>query len=129
LLFIHLWCDACFGLRFSNLTNRGIITNGCYRFCKHPAYVVKNIRWLLYYVPFASGGLEGLRLSLLLMGVHLIYIVRSYAEERMLSHDPTYQAYGLWMDRRGWFAWLGRRIPFFRYEYRLNRWRSQGIIQ
>jgi hypothetical protein len=45
LLVLHLWCDACFGVRFSNLTNRGIITNGPYRFSKHPAYVIKNIRW------------------------------------------------------------------------------------
>src|SRR5262249_15836058 len=41
---IHLWSDSCLGLRFSNLTNRGIVTNGAYRICKHPAYLFKNIR-------------------------------------------------------------------------------------
>jgi hypothetical protein len=32
---VWLWATAAFGLRWSNLTNRGIITNGPYRFTKH----------------------------------------------------------------------------------------------
>lgn len=42
LLVMHMWCDGCSGLRFSNLTNRGIITNGMYRFSKHLAYILKS---------------------------------------------------------------------------------------
>src|SRR5699024_9622487 len=38
LLFFYVWASASFGLRFSNLTHRGILTNGPYRFTKHPAY-------------------------------------------------------------------------------------------
>ena len=34
-----------FSFRFSNLTHRGIITSGPYRFTKHPSYVSKNIAW------------------------------------------------------------------------------------
>ncbi|MGY3611445.1 hypothetical protein ACWGRJ_47265, partial [Bradyrhizobium sp. Lot11] len=44
---IYLWATVAFGPRFSNLTHRGIITTGPYRFLKHPAYVSKNIAWWL----------------------------------------------------------------------------------
>src|SRR5262249_17061290 len=60
-----------FGIRFSNLTHRGIITNGPYRWLKHPAYLAKNINWWLISLPFLStaGMTEAIRLSLLLVGV------------------------------------------------------------
>ncbi|MBI3418938.1 MAG: hypothetical protein HY053_02235 [Proteobacteria bacterium] len=128
LLVVHMWCDACFGLRFSNLTNRGIITNGCYRFCKHPAYIGKNIRWWMVNLPFMAGSIEGFRLSLLLLGVNLIYAIRCWAEEKMLSRDPDYQAYGLWMDKHGMFRWFGQLFPFLTYEYRLKKWKEQGAL-
>ena len=38
--------------RFSNLTHRGIITNGPYRYSKHPAYLAKNLSWWLVSMPF-----------------------------------------------------------------------------
>ncbi|HEV2619008.1 MAG TPA: hypothetical protein VGU23_03620, partial [Acidobacteriaceae bacterium] len=40
---VHYWGEATFGLRSSNLTHRGLITNGPYRFCKHPVYLAKCI--------------------------------------------------------------------------------------
>ncbi len=130
LVALHLWCDACFGLRFSNLTHRGIITNGPYRFSKHPAYVIKNIRWWLVAVPFiAISWSEALRLSLLLVMVNLLYTARSYAEERMLSQDPTYIAYARWMEQKGLLRFLAKWFPVFSYEWRLARWKRQGIYQ
>lgn len=129
LVVLHLWCDAIFGLRFSNLTHRGIITNGPYRFSKHPAYVIKNLRWWLVSVPFiALSWEEAIRLSLLLLLVNLVYTIRSYAEERMLSQDPTYVAYARWMERHGLLRFLARRFKFFSYEWRLARWRAQGYV-
>jgi isoprenylcysteine carboxyl methyltransferase (ICMT) family protein YpbQ len=129
LLVLHLWCDACFGVRFSNLTHRGIITNGPYRFSKHPAYVIKSIRWWLVAVPFiAVSWHEALRFSLLLICVNLLYTLRGYAEERMLSQDPTYVAYARWMDRHGLLRFLGKRFPVLSYEWRLQRWQKQGIV-
>ncbi len=129
LIVLHLWCDAIFGLRFSNLTNRGIITNGPYRFLKHPAYVIKNIRWWLVSVPFiAISPLEGLRLSLLLVCVNMVYTLRSYAEERMLSSDPTYRAYALWMEEHSLLRGLGKRFPVFSYRWRLARWQKDGSV-
>ncbi len=129
LLAFHMWCDACFGLRFSNLTNRGIITNGPYRFSKHPAYVIKSIRWWLVSVPFFAISIpEGIRLSLLLLLVDLVYTLRSYAEERLLSRDATYVAYARWMERHGALRFLGKRIPVFSYEWRLAKWRKDGSV-
>jgi protein-S-isoprenylcysteine O-methyltransferase Ste14 len=123
---IHYWGEASFGLRASNLSNRGIITNGPYRFCKHPVYLVKCVGWLLVWMPFLSGDTvwECLRLTLLWCGVCGIYLMRAWVEERLLSDDPAYVDYGLWMDRHGLLSTLGRAFPFFRYEWRLKRWRK-----
>lgn len=127
LLVLHLWSDACFGVRFSNLTHRGIITNGPYRFSKHPAYVIKNIRWWLVAVPFlAVNPLDAIRLSLLLVCVNLVYTARAYAEERMLSQDPTYVQYALWMERHGLLRWVGKWVPILSYSYRLAYWKRNG---
>ncbi len=129
LLSIHMWCDACFGVRFSNLTHRGIITNGCYRFSKHPAYVIKSIRWFLMFVPFANpNGVEGLRMMLIYVSVCLIYGLRAYCEERTLSRDPVYQEYALWMEEHGWLRGIGKAIPFMRYSWRLERWKKQNML-
>src|SRR5208282_5890272 len=49
---IYALSTVAFGLRFSNLTHRGIITSGPYRFTKHPAYLSKNLSWWLISVPF-----------------------------------------------------------------------------
>ena len=42
LITIYVLATIAFGVRFSNLTHRGILTNGPYRFTKHPAYVSKK---------------------------------------------------------------------------------------
>ncbi len=51
-LIIYTFASLHFGCRFSNLTHRGILTSGVYRFTKHPAYVSKNFMWWLMFVPF-----------------------------------------------------------------------------
>lgn len=124
---VHYWGEAVFGLRASNLSNRGIITNGPYRFCKHPVYLAKCVSWLLVWMPFAAGSTlwDDLRLTLLWLGVCGIYLMRAWVEERLLSDDPVYVEYGLWMDRHGLLAPLGQKLPFLSFEWRLNRWRSR----
>jgi protein-S-isoprenylcysteine O-methyltransferase Ste14 len=131
LVLVHMWCDACFGVRFSNLTHRGVITNGPYRFMKHPAYVIKNIRWWMVSVPFAVGGSfeDNLRLSLILVCVNIVYSLRGFAEEKLLSQDPAYIEYGLWMDKNGWFKWLSDLIPQLKYETRLKKWLERGELK
>ena len=101
-----------FGIRFSNLTHRGILTNGPYRWSKHPAYITKNISWWMLTVPFLSqqGAAEALRLSLLLVGVNVIYYLRARTEERHLARDPVYRDYMAFMERHSLLAVLRRGI-------------------
>ncbi len=110
-------CTVAFGLRFSNLTNRGIITSGPYRFSKHPAYLAKNLSWWLISVPFISdqGWQAGVRNCCLLALLNLIYFARARTEERHLSRDPDYVAYALWINEHGLLRHVGRALPFLRY--------------
>ena len=114
---IYAWATVIFGCRFSNLTHRGILTNGPYRWTKHPAYLSKNISWWLVAVPFVSnaGVLETVRACLMLVGINFVYFMRARTEERHLSRDPDYVAYALWMNDRALLSWLGAIIPALRY--------------
>ncbi len=86
---------SAFGLRFSNLTHRGIITSGPYRWIKHPAYFFKCLSFWLISIPFLSNrGLEAaLSQSALLILANAVYVARAYTEERHLSRDPVYREY------------------------------------
>lgn len=110
---IYTWSTVVFGPRFSNLTHRGIITSGPYRWGKHPAYVAKNASWWLISVPFLSHGTltQTLLHCLALLGVNLIYALRAYTEERHLRRDLDYRNYARWIARHGWLARL-RRVAF-----------------
>ncbi|WP_183704614.1 isoprenylcysteine carboxylmethyltransferase family protein [Rhizobium sp. BK049] len=109
---IYVWATIAFGPRFSNLTHRGIITSGPYRFIKHPAYISKNIAWWLFAAPsfIASGFAEGLARAGMLAIVTLIYIMRARAEERMLSLDPAYRDYAERVAAHGLLAMAKRRL-------------------
>ncbi|NGQ89460.1 DUF1295 domain-containing protein [Rhodobacter sp. HX-7-19] len=112
-LSVYVYATAQFGCRFSNLTHRGIITSGPYRWTKHPAYVFKNISWWLIAIPFIPGDGEwqtAVRNCLLLAGVSGIYVLRARTEERHLSMDPDYVAYARWIEENGIFRRV-RAIP------------------
>lgn len=112
-LSIYGWAALSFGIRFSNLTHRGIITSGPYRFTKHPAYVAKNISWWLISIPFmpADGSpVTALQLCLGLAGINVIYLLRARTEERHLSQDPVYREYAAYIRAHGIFRWLPRGI-------------------
>ena len=108
LIFIYVWSTAAFGLRFSNLTNRGIITNGPYRWLMHPAYVSKNLSWWMISVPFIAGaGWVTAVVSCIMLGAaNLIYYMRAVTEERHLSADPVYRDYQAYMAQHGLWARL-----------------------
>jgi len=96
---IYSWATMAFGIRFSNLTHRGIITHGPYAFTRHPAYVSKNLTWWLGSMPFlvtAGGPVEAARNVVLLAAVSLIYYWRAKTEEKHLLADPAYAAYWRW---------------------------------
>ena len=109
---IYVWATISFGARFSNLTHRGIITNGPYAWTKHPAYVAKNLSWWLISIPFVVHGAadETLRHCVLLLGLNGIYLLRAKTEERHLSRDPDYVAYAQWIKAHGMFRWV-RHVP------------------
>jgi protein-S-isoprenylcysteine O-methyltransferase Ste14 len=117
LIVVYSLTTVTFGWRFSNLTHRGILTNGPYRYTKHPAYLSKNLSWWMTSMPFALAGTpsEALRHSLMLLCINVIYYLRARTEERHLSRDPQYVAYALWMNDHGALRALGRWFPFLRY--------------
>jgi protein-S-isoprenylcysteine O-methyltransferase Ste14 len=106
LVFVYAWSTVVFGLRFSNLTNRGIITTGPYRWTKHPAYIAKNLSWWMVSMPFLSeaGLAEAVRHSLLLLLVNAVYFLRAKTEEQHLSTDAVYRAYSEWVAKNGAIA-------------------------
>jgi protein-S-isoprenylcysteine O-methyltransferase Ste14 len=116
---VYAWATVAFGLRFSNLTNRGILTHGPYRWTKHPAYLSKNLFWWLATMPFlATTGLatDVIRNTAMLATTSAIYWWRARTEERHLMADPDYRLYAAWMDRNAPLAraarWLrARRSP------------------
>ncbi|CAK0767769.1 Isoprenylcysteine carboxylmethyltransferase family protein [Gammaproteobacteria bacterium] len=86
---IYVWATLVLGFRFSNLTNRGIITRGPYSVVRHPAYISKNLAWWLD----NTFVLSNLWTSIALVVWNLIYILRGFTEERNLSQDPNYREY------------------------------------
>jgi hypothetical protein len=103
LIGIYVWSTVIFGARFSNLTHRGIITNGPYRWSRHPAYWSKNLSWWMISVPFLVHGswLEMIRHCALLLMLNGIYYLRAKTEEAHLSNDPDYVQYSNWVAQHG----------------------------
>ncbi|MBB5686530.1 methyltransferase family protein [Sphingobium boeckii] len=101
---VYAWATVAFGLRFSNLTHRGILTHGPYAWSKHPAYLSKNLFWWLSTLPFlaANGSIiDAVRNTIILGVVSGVYYWRARTEERHLGTDPIYRAYAAWMARNG----------------------------
>jgi protein-S-isoprenylcysteine O-methyltransferase Ste14 len=121
LVVIYVWATIAFGARFSNLTHRGIITNGPYRFTKHPAYLSKNLSWWLLSMPFMINGSvqDSVRRCLMLVSLNFVYYLRAKTEERHLSLDPVYAQYAKWIDQHGLLRAFNR-VPLIG---RLARWR------
>jgi protein-S-isoprenylcysteine O-methyltransferase Ste14 len=109
---IYALSTVVFGLRFSNLTNRGIVSTGPYRWSKHPAYISKNLSWWMISLPFVAGAgwQVALQSSLLLGIVNLIYYLRARTEERHLMADPAYREYAAFIARHGLFAKAGMLV-------------------
>lgn len=96
---VYTSATVCFGLRFSNLTHRGIITTGPYAYVRHPAYAAKNFSWWCVMLPFAlyQAGKQWTAAPLLqvlgLVMMSAIYYWRALTEERHLSQDAEYRVY------------------------------------
>jgi protein-S-isoprenylcysteine O-methyltransferase Ste14 len=109
----YAWATVAFGIRFSNLTHRGILTHGPYAITKHPAYVAKNLFWWLATMPFlvTSGSAADMaRNTAILALVTGVYYWRARTEERHLMADPAYREYAEWMERNGPLSRLIRKL-------------------
>ena len=109
---IYAWATVAFGIRFSNLTHRGILTHGPYRWTRHPAYWSKNAFWWLSTLPFlvtTASLSDALRNTAILGVVSGIYAWRAITEERHLGNDADYRRYAAWIDRRGLWATIRRK--------------------
>jgi protein-S-isoprenylcysteine O-methyltransferase Ste14 len=84
------WVIFTLGTKSSNLTNRGIVSNGPYKWIRHPHYLAKMIVWWICLIPTALlhpwviGGM---------IFWSTIYVLRALTEELHLKKDPDYQVY------------------------------------
>lgn len=122
-LIVATWCiywisNACFGPKFSNLTWRGLIDIGPYRFTKHPSYIAKNTYWWLHTVPLYGvvSALDAIQNVLALCLVSTIYYLRAKTEERHLMQYSEYRDYAQKIKDEGLFSRLGRIFLFRLYE-------------
>lgn len=117
LVAVYAWATMAFGLRFSNLTYRGVLTHGPYRLTRHPAYVSKNLFWWSSTLPFfATTHLwsDVIRNSVIMAAVSGVYWWRGVTEARHLAaEDPKYRAYS---------AWAARHAPITRAIGGFQRW-------
>lgn len=102
---LYAWATVAFGIRFSNLTYRGVLTHGPYRFSRHPAYLSKNLFWWLSTLPFlvtSRSPVDMIRNTVFLGCVSAIYFWRAKTEEaHLLREDAKYRAYHTWMQEHG----------------------------
>jgi len=84
----YLFATFALGTKCSNLTNRGIVSRGPYRFVRHPAYICKNLAWWITLIP-----IMGLFSILSMASWTFIYYMRAVTEERHLIKDPDYVEY------------------------------------
>ncbi|MBL8013682.1 MAG: hypothetical protein JNN05_07520 [Candidatus Omnitrophica bacterium] len=116
---VYALATVAFGYRMSNLTYRGLITGGPYRYTKHPAYICKVLSWWMVSMPFCSTwGMKGVFVQMLSMTVvSLVYYVRAKTEENHLSNYPEYVQYANWINDHGLFAGVGKLFPALQYSY------------
>ena len=127
----HLWAEALLGVRSANLSMRGIITIGPFRFTKHPVYVSKCLQWTCIYLPFlnAIGFLNSFRYGILFVLVCAIFVGRALAEEKLLAEDPDYVKYALFMDDKSIFAFVGRIFRLMTFRWRYEYWKKHGYLR
>ena len=128
---IHLWGEAAVGIRAANISSRGIITTGLFRYTRHPIYVSKGFQWAFIYFPFLNvlGILNSLQSIILFLLVCAIYAGRALSEERLLATDEAYVKYALYMDDHSIFAFVGRFFPIMTFRWRYEYWIRNGLLQ
>jgi protein-S-isoprenylcysteine O-methyltransferase Ste14 len=99
LMAVYTSASVALNFKASNLTHRGIIAHGPYRFVRHPAYTCKNLAWWVAAIPALHTALGTSAWSALLVlssvgGWTLIYALRALTEEDHLRKvDDEYDNY------------------------------------
>ena len=99
LMAIYTWASVALGFKASNLTHRGIVARGPYRFIRHPAYTCKNAAWWIGSIPivsaaFAQSTWDGVQAFASVVGWTMLYVLRAKTEEDHLRGvDGEYAAY------------------------------------
>lgn len=99
LMGIYSWASVALGFKASNLTNRGIVGHGPYRFVRHPAYAAKNLAWWIgalptFYMAFGGGLRGGLYALACTAAWSFMYYMRALTEEQHLMRaNNGYQEY------------------------------------
>lgn len=99
LMGIYASASVALNLKGSNLTHRGIIDYGPYRYVRHPAYVCKNAAWWLGTLPAVmTASQQSTWQALLVVGSAIawscIYALRALTEEDHLKRvDGAYADY------------------------------------
>jgi protein-S-isoprenylcysteine O-methyltransferase Ste14 len=85
---VFVWASLSLGFKASNLTSRGVVARGPYRFVRHPAYAAKLMVWYIQGVVFGEFSVG------ILLAFTVIYVLRALTEEwHLLATDPAYQEY------------------------------------
>ncbi|WP_276135160.1 methyltransferase family protein [Polluticoccus soli] len=90
LFFVYVWASVSLGARASNLTNRGIVSKGAYKFVRHPAYISKVAAWWVTLIPLLG---ENPAVVTGMAVWTVVYFLRAITEERHLMQDEEYMAY------------------------------------
>jgi protein-S-isoprenylcysteine O-methyltransferase Ste14 len=90
LVLVYVTATLNLGFKASNLTNRGIVTNGVYSLVRHPAYFSKVLYWWITSIPFI------IVQPIAILGVitwTVLYVLRAITEEKHLKKDIDYVNY------------------------------------
>ena len=93
LLFVMLfkvWSIASLGAKCSNLTNRGIVSKGPYKWIRHPHYLAKLIVWWVTFLPVLIHNYWAIGSMIFWT---MIYVLRALTEENHLQSDKDYVEY------------------------------------
>jgi len=109
---LYVSATVAMGLRFANLSSRGLIAHGPYRLMKHPMYFGHvTFAWMTVLVVLPLGGVAPVPATLLAAaGITLAYRLRATTEEAHLSEDPEYRRYAEWIAEHGLLARIKRAV-------------------
>jgi len=99
LMAVYASASIALNLKASNLTHRGIVSRGPYRYIRHPAYAAKNLAWWLGALPALIAAWNHSSWSFFLnlccvAAWTTLYVMRALTEEAHLRRvDGEYDAY------------------------------------